>query len=113
VDAGFAAGGCYFAGVEAVFLKYGAYMGALIFDTLRFTRTLEKAGVPTEQAEAISTAFKEASGEAELATKRDIEKLEYKMDRLSDKIDKERSLVKWMMGVLLAGVISLVMKQFF
>ena len=88
-------------------------MGALIFDTLRFTRTLEKAGVPTEQAEAISTAFKEASGEAELATKRDIEKVEHQIARLSDKVDKESGLVKWMMGILLAGVISLVMKQFF
>jgi hypothetical protein len=81
-------------------------MTTITFDTLRFTRTLEKAGLPTEQAEAISTAFKEASGEAELATKRDIEKLEHKMD-------KDLTLLKWMMGVLLAGVISLVMKQFF
>ena len=62
--------------------------------------------MPTEQAEAFSTAFKEVSGEAELATKRDIEKLEHK-------VDKDLTLVKWMLGVLLAGVVSLVMKQFF
>jgi hypothetical protein len=81
-------------------------MPTITFDTLRFTRTLEKAGLPTAQAEAISTAFKEASGEAEIATKRDIEKLEFK-------IDKETTMIKWMLGLLLAGVISMVMKAFF
>jgi hypothetical protein len=47
-------------------------MTAITFDTLKFTKKLEKAGLPPEQAEA----FKEASGEAEVATKRDIGHLE-------------------------------------
>jgi hypothetical protein len=76
--------------------------------------------VPTEQAEAISTAFKEASGEAELATKRDIERLEAKLDKEFSVVKSEHlsirgeiTLLKWMMGVVLAGIVSLVMKQFF
>jgi hypothetical protein len=95
-------------------------MSTITFDTLRFTRTLEKAGLPTEQAEAISTAFKEASGEAEIATKRDIEKLDAKLDKefsgLRAEIvttKAEMSVLKWMLGLLLAGVTSLVLKQFF
>lgn len=38
----------------------------ITFDTHKFVRTLKDAGVPESQAEA----FKEAQGEADLATKR-------------------------------------------
>jgi hypothetical protein len=95
-------------------------MATLTFDTLRFTRTLEKAGLPTLQAEAISTAFKDASGEAEIATKRDIERLDAKLDKEFSSIraemvvaKSEMSVMKWMLGLLLAGVSSLVLEQFF
>jgi hypothetical protein len=71
-------------------------MSAITFDTLKFTKTLEKAGVPVAQAEAIAEAFKDASGEAEVATKRDIEKLEGKMAEM--KFD----LLKWIVGLALA-----------
>ena len=68
-------------------------MAALTFDTLRFMRTLESAGIPSAQAEAFSKAFKEASGEAELVTKRDLDKTvaELKFD-----------LLKWIVGLSLA-----------
>ena len=88
-------------------------MAALTFDTLRFTRTLEKAGLPTAQAEAISDAFKDASGEAEIATKRDIEKLESNIKIEQITIKNELFLLKWMLGLVIAGVMSLVLKQFF
>jgi len=71
-------------------------MSAITFDTLKFTKTLEKAGVPAAQAEAIAEAFKDASGEAEVATKRDIEKLEGKIAEM--KFD----LLKWIVGLALA-----------
>jgi hypothetical protein len=71
-------------------------MSAITFDTLKFTKTLEKAGVPVAQAEAIAEAFKDASGEAEVATKRDIEKLEGKLAEM--KFD----LLKWIVGLALA-----------
>ena len=47
-------------------------MATITFDTLKFVRTLKSAGVPESQAEAFSEAFKEAQGEAELATQHDI-----------------------------------------
>lgn len=71
-------------------------MSAITFDTLKFTKTLEKAGVPVAQAEAIAEAFKDASGEAEVATKRDIEKLEGKIAEM--KFD----LLKWIVGLAMA-----------
>jgi len=71
-------------------------MSAITFDTLKFTKTLEKAGIPVAQAEAIAEAFKDASGEAEVATKRDIEKLEGKLNEM--KFD----LLKWVVGLALA-----------
>ena len=47
-------------------------MTTITFDTHKFIRTLKDAGVPESQAEAFSEAFKEAQGEAELATQHDI-----------------------------------------
>jgi hypothetical protein len=81
-------------------------MSTITFDTLRFVERLEKSGVPREQAAAIAEAFKDASGEAELATKHDLEKLEVR-------IIAELNLVKWMLGAILAIAIANFAKQFF
>jgi hypothetical protein len=68
-------------------------MSAMTFDTLKFMRTLETAGVPTVQAEAFSKAFKDASGEAELVTKRDMQQM---------MSDMKFELLKWIVGLALA-----------
>lgn len=81
-------------------------MTTITFDTLKFVHRLRDAGIPEPQAEAIAEAFKEASGEAEVATKRDIERLELKFEA-------EMRRVKWMLGLLLAGIMSLILKAFF
>jgi len=88
-------------------------MATITFDTHKFVRRLQEAGFEEKQAEAISEAFKEASGEAELATKRDIERLEARFEKLETKLSGEMTLLKWMLGILLGGVIALVMKAFF
>ena len=94
-------------------------MSTITFDTLKFIRKLESAGFETRQAEAVADAFKEASGEAELATKRDLEMLKMDlrvdMDRIERKLiehDGEFKLIKWMMGMILGGIIALIMKSF-
>ncbi|WP_041742275.1 hypothetical protein [Collimonas fungivorans] len=51
-------------------------MSAVTFDTLKFVKTLEAAGLPAPQAEAISNAVKEAHESAEVATKADLRELE-------------------------------------
>lgn len=54
-------------------------MATITFDTLRFAKRLQTAGVPVGEAEAISEAFKEVQGEMDLATKQDLRDLEQRM----------------------------------
>jgi len=51
-------------------------MAAVAFDTLKFTQTLEQAGVERNQATAIATAVRDAHETADIATKNDIRTLE-------------------------------------
>jgi hypothetical protein len=81
-------------------------MATVTFDTHKFIRRLQQAGIPEEQAEALTEAFKEAQGEAELVTKKDLQ-LELAP------IKSDLLLIKWMLGVLLGGVIALILKAFF
>ncbi len=80
-------------------------MTVITFDTLKFVRKLKDAGVPEAQAEAFSEAFKEAQGEAEFATKRDIEDLRRDMEaRLIQ--TEQRLVIK--LGTLMAVSIGIV-----
>ncbi|HJX11429.1 MAG: DUF1640 domain-containing protein [Deltaproteobacteria bacterium] len=81
-------------------------MATISFDTHKFIRKLEAAGLSIQQAEAIADAVKEAQGEADLVTKKDlqIELAPIKSDLL---------LFKWMIGLVLGGIIALVLKAFF
>ena len=92
------------------------FMATITFDTHKFIRRLQASGMPEEQAEAITDAFKDAQSEA-VATRRDLKeleiKLEAKLDRLDAKFTGEFTLIKWMMGLLLGGVVALILKAFF
>jgi len=95
-------------------------MATVTFDTHKFVKTLEEAGVPELQAEAFSTAVRESHEAAELATKGDLRELELRLDTRFGHIDTrfekvhgEMLLLKWMLGLLIAGVASLVLKAFF
>jgi len=81
-------------------------MATITFDTLKFVKRLESAGISAKEAEAIAEAFREASGEAELVTKKDLQ-LGLAL------IQADLTLVKWMLGILLGGVIALILKAFF
>ncbi|CAK8736442.1 hypothetical protein SODG_000155 [Sodalis praecaptivus] len=48
-------------------------MGQVAFDTLKFVETLETAGLPKDQAKAISLAVRESHEAVDVATKRDLE----------------------------------------
>jgi len=82
------------------------FMATITFDTLKFVERLEKSGVSREQAKAIADAYREASGEASLLTMKDLQ-LELAPIRA------DLTLVKWMLGLLLGGVIALLLKSFF
>ncbi|TXF09967.1 coiled-coil domain-containing protein [Pelomicrobium methylotrophicum] len=88
-------------------------MASISFDTHKFIRRLQQAGVSEAQAEAIVDAFREAYGEAELATKQDLRALEMKLEARFEALKGEMTLIKWMLGLLLGGVLALILKAFF
>lgn len=65
---------------------------------------LEAAGIAPEQAEAVVHVIVESQNE--LLTKTDLE-------IAVATICTDLAVLKWMMGVLLAGVLSLILKTFF
>ena len=91
----------------------------MTFDTLKFVERRKAAGVPEAharaEAEALTEAFAQAleALEASIATKADMLRLETKLDKLDLRLSGELVLLKWMFGLLLAGVASLVLKAFF
>lgn len=88
-------------------------MATITFDTHKFVRKLESSGFSTAQAEAVAEAFRDASGEAELAGKRDIRELELKIESRFEQVKGELTLIKWLLGIMLGGGIALVLKAFF
>ncbi len=88
-------------------------MATITFDTHKFIRKLESAGFSVDQAEAVADAFRDASGEAELASKRDIRELELKIESRFEQVKGELTLIKWMQGIMLGGVMALILKAFF
>ncbi len=87
-------------------------MAAITFDTLKFANKLKSAGVPEKQAEAEAEALSEALevNLKELVTK---EYLDVKFQQELAPIRTDLAVLKWMIGLMLAGVISLVLKAFF
>jgi len=82
-------------------------MATITFDTLKFARRLKEAGVSESQAEAEAEALSEAL-ESQLATKSDISRLEGRIARLEGRI----ILLQWMLGFLLAGNLTILLKLF-
>jgi hypothetical protein len=80
-------------------------MASITFDTLKFVEKLREAGVPEAQAKAeaetLVTAFSEAM-DSQLATKSDTNRLE-----------RELLVIKWMVGLVLGGILTLILKAFF
>ena len=91
-------------------------MSTITFDTHKFVKDLRDTGVPEPQAEAFVRAQQEILAQAlddTLATKRDIDRLEVKVDKLESNLHHETTLLKWMIGVLIAIAAANFAKQFF
>lgn len=78
-------------------------MATITFDTFKFVSKLKESGLSETQAIAISEAFKEAHGEAEVSTKADLRELELKFEShlkvLEVRIAETKSeLVRWVVG---------------
>lgn len=88
-------------------------MSTITFDTLKFVERLERAGVSREQASAMAEAFKDASGEAEIATRKDIALAVAEIRTEIIGVRGEMALLKWMLGAVLALAVANFAKQFF
>lgn len=95
-------------------------MTAITFDTLAYSRTLQDAGMPVEQADALARAQKAAIDEMlaakELATKGDIREAELRLQAEIEKVRKETQqvkydLLKWQIGLAVA-IIAIMAKGF-
>lgn len=79
-------------------------MSTITFDTLDATRRRRDAGFDEKQAETVVRVLSDAQGD--LVTK------SY-LDAKLVPILTDLALLKWMLGILMAGVLSLVLKTFF
>ena len=83
----------------------GSVVAIITFDTLKFVEKLKSGGVPDAQtkaeAEALVAAFSEAM-DSQLAITSDINRLE-----------REVLVIKWRVGLVLGGILTLIIKAFF
>ena len=78
-------------------------MTTITFDSLELVDKLKTAGIPQEQAEAVVRVI--ADAQHRLVTKDDLE------IALSP-LKTDLAVLKWMIGILIAGVMSIVIKTF-
>ena len=83
-------------------------MTTITFDTLELVDKLKTAGIPQEQAEAVVRVI--ADAQETLVTK---EYIDNKFDNKLAPIYTDLAVLKWMMGFIMAGVLSIVVKKFF
>lgn len=78
------------------------------FDTHKLITKLAAAGMPAPQAEALSDALKEAQDD--LVTKLHLETV---LTRELAPMKADILVMKWMLGLVLAGILALVIRSFF
>ncbi|MEO5340785.1 MAG: CCDC90 family protein [Magnetococcus sp. MYC-9] len=90
-------------------------MTAITFDTLKFVETLKASGFDEPQAKGMAVAIQEVqkSNLDEVATKSDLRELKLEIAADMAKVHGEMSVIKWMLGVQMAGVMALILKSFF
>ncbi len=94
-------------------------MSTITFDTLKYVKQLESAGVSAAQAEAFVVAQRDILADVldtQLATKADIRDVRddiVKVDRRMDGLDAKFDKLSWMLGILIALAAANFGKQFF
>ncbi|MBF0461216.1 MAG: DUF1640 domain-containing protein [Magnetococcales bacterium] len=94
-------------------------MIAVTFDTLKCVETLRASGFDEPQAKGMASAIQEVqkANLEGLATKQDLKELELginiKLEKELAPMRTEMAVIKWMLGVQMAGVMALVLKSFF
>lgn len=90
-------------------------MSTVTFDTLKFVKELENAGMPQQQAEAQAKALANVLSESldtTLATKADM--LDVKSELKGDilEVKSELKLMKWMLGFLIGCVVFIMLRLY-
>jgi len=88
-------------------------MATITFDTHKFVRKLQEAGFDEKLAEVLTEALRAAIDDSGLVTRRDLREFELRLDPRFESIKGDMSLVKWMMGALIAISVANFSKQFF
>jgi len=83
-------------------------MSTITIDTLQLVEQLRSAGIPQEQAEAVVRVI--AKSQDSLVTS---DHFDAKLESALAPLRTDLVVLKWMMGLMLAGVMSLVLKTFF
>ncbi|USS95291.1 CCDC90 family protein [Serratia symbiotica] len=98
-------------------------MAQVAFDTLKFVETLETAGLPKEQAKAISLAVRESHEAVDVATKRDLEdvrkelsteianvrkEMEVRFDKVDAKFEKLGMQMTIRLGLMIGASVSII-----
>ena len=87
-------------------------MSSITFDTLKYTKELERSGVDPKQAEAQANALSNALSEAletQLATKSDIADLKSEITR----VDGRLNLITWMLALVVIATVVPALKSLF
>ncbi|WGM04048.1 hypothetical protein [Arsenophonus nasoniae] len=79
-------------------------MAQVAFDTQEFVDTLEKEGLPRNQAKAISLVIRKSHEVADLATKRDLDDIRKDIDARFDKTDAQIAEVRKDLSAEIADV---------
>ena len=85
-------------------------MATITFDTLKFVETLKTHGMHEEQAKGVAEAFKDAQGEAELATRRDMREVESNLKRDMRELEQRMVIKLGGLMVLAVGVVATLVK---
>jgi hypothetical protein len=85
-------------------------MVAITFDTLKFVKTLQAAGVEAPQAEAIAAAVRDSHDAADVATKGDLRELKTELKADIRELELRMTVRLGGMIVLGIGVIAALIK---
>ncbi|MBF0178233.1 MAG: DUF1640 domain-containing protein [Magnetococcales bacterium] len=83
-------------------------MTAITFDTLKYVKTLRAAGFNETQAEVLAEAHINANEKSLDGLVTDA-----KLDRKLALVRTDLAVIKWMLGILVTGVLALILKSFF
>ena len=87
-------------------------MASIPFDTLKFVKTLEAAGVPAPQAEAFSAAVRDAHEFVDVATKRDIDDLRKEMEARFEKMEARLEEMELRLTIKLGTIVVVALGAF-